>query len=84
MVTGQEVEDSNPNGGEGSFYIVVGGKKVAVAHDGNGWKVDNTALFIVENASASITGPTSGIGTFTQMWLIGIILSMTEQMVHNK
>ena len=61
----KEVEDSNPNGGEGSFYIVVGGKKVAVAHDGSGWKVDNTALFIAENASSSITGPTSGIAAFT-------------------
>ena len=61
----QQVEDNNTDGGGGSFYIVVGGKKVAVAHDGTGWKVDNTALFIAQNASANITKP-ANMTTFSQ------------------
>ena len=40
----QQVEASNPSGGEGSFFIVVGGKKIAVTFVDGEWKADNTSL----------------------------------------
>ncbi len=53
-----QVETSTGGSVSSSFYVEVGGKKVAVSHDGTGWKVDNTALFIAQNASANINKPT--------------------------
>ena len=60
-----EVAASNPGGTASSFYIDVNGKKVAVTFDGSGWKVDNTSLFIAQNAQANLVLP--DVTTFSQV-----------------
>ena len=60
-----EVAASNPGGTASSFYIDVNGKKVAVTFDGSGWKVDNTSLFIAQNAQANLVLPDAT--TFSQV-----------------
>ena len=55
----QQVEASNPSGGEGSFFIVVGGKKIAVTYVDGEWKADNTSLSIAQGVT---TGNSGGIG----------------------
>ena len=62
----QQVEDTTGGSVSSSFYVDVAGKKVAVSHDGTGWKVDNTALFIAQDASANITGP-ANMNSFTSL-----------------
>ena len=47
--------ETTTNGSVSFFYVEVGGKKVAVSHDGIGWKVDNTVLLLP--ASANINEP---------------------------
>ena len=47
-----EVAANNPNGGEGSFFIVVNGKKIAVKHADGEWKADNSSLSIAQNVSS--------------------------------
>ena len=48
---------ANPQGGEGSFFIVVGsvngvgGKKIAVKHSDGEWIADNTALSIAQSVT---------------------------------
>jgi hypothetical protein len=50
-----QVKTANPQGGEGSFFIVVGsvngvgGKKIAVKHSDGEWIADNTALSIAQS-----------------------------------
>ena len=56
----QQVEASNPSGGEGSFFIVVGGKKIAVTFVDGEWKADNTSLSIAQGVTI---GDSEGIGT---------------------
>ena len=48
----QQVEESNPSGGKGSFFIVVGGKKIAVTHVDGEWVADNTSLSIAQNVTS--------------------------------
>ena len=60
-----EVAASNPGGTASSFYIDVNGKKVAVTFDGSGWKVDNTSLFIAQNAEANLVLP--DVDAFSQL-----------------
>ena len=49
-----EVAAKYAGGTDSSFYIDVNGKKVAVTFDGSGWKVDNTSLFIAQNAQDNL------------------------------
>ena len=60
-----EVAASNPGGTASSFYIDVNGKKVAVTFDGSGWKVDNTSLFIAQNAQDNLVLP--DVDAFSQL-----------------
>ena len=52
-----QVKTANPQGGEGSFFIVVGsvngvgGKKIAVKHSDGEWIADNTALSIAQSVT---------------------------------
>ena len=55
-----EVAASNPNGGEGSFFIIVNGKKIAVKHADGEWKADNTSLSIAQNVSSETIGKNLG------------------------
>ena len=52
----QQVEASNPSGGEGSFFIVVGGKKIAVTFVDGEWKADNTSLSIAQGVTIGNSG----------------------------
>ena len=48
----QQVVSSNQSGDEGSFFIVVGGKKIAVTYVDGEWVADNTSLSIAQNVSS--------------------------------
>ncbi|MFL2821455.1 MAG: cadherin repeat domain-containing protein [Alphaproteobacteria bacterium] len=56
-----EVAASNPNGGEGSFFIVVNGKKIAVKHADGEWKADNSSLSIAQNVSSETIAKNLGV-----------------------
>ena len=60
-----EVAAKYAGGTDSSFYIDVNGKKVAVTFDGSGWKVDNTSLFIAQNAQANLVLP--DVDAFSQV-----------------
>ena len=55
-----QVKAANPQGGEGSFFIVVGsvngvgGKKIAVKHSDGEWIADNTALSIAQSVTMGL------------------------------
>jgi len=54
---------ANTSGGGGSFYIVVGGKKIAVKHSDSAWIVDNSSLSIAQGVSMGTDTATDTIVT---------------------
>ena len=67
----QQVADSNPTGGEGSFFIVVGGKKIAVTHVDGEWVADNTSLSIAQNVTSDTL--TKNLGAMSEQQFIASI-----------
>ena len=53
-----EVAVNNPNGGKGSFFIVVNDKKIAVKHADGEWKADNSSISIAQNVSSETIAKT--------------------------
>ena len=69
----QQVADSNPTGGEGSFFIVVGGKKIGVTYVDGEWIADNKALSIAQGVTRGNSGTdtiTTNFGTMSEQQFI--------------